>query len=217
MLYDKTDILKKVIIGILVLCILFALIDLISTIAPISKELSEYRSIQGKGYGSGRYYGSYYGNYRYDRYVESELDYLESQIGKAWLLFFCHSAGCVGICLLLCFMLDKAGTGVIDYVDQHIGFANKVFYILIFAMAGALLLAMISLCSDNVGLIIAASCLAGCALMLIPYLYVGCWFSKAAILKGYIDGIFFWLPFLCTVVGYLLVIAMPPALPKKAD
>ncbi len=39
-------------------------------------------------------------------------------------------------------------------------------------------------------------------------------FYKVAVLKGYSEKTYFWLCFLCTICGYLLVIALPT---KKSE
>ena len=104
---------------------------------------------------------------------------------------------------------QKRDEGVVDFVNARIGVVQGIKTVLTILFWICVFIFMVALASDEMAMAAVMGSAAGGMLLLLADLYLACCFCKVAIMKGYTERMYFWVPFLFTLAGYLLVIALP--------
>lgn len=104
---------------------------------------------------------------------------------------------------------QKRDEGVMDFVNARIGVVQGIKTVLTILFWICVFIFMVALASDEMAMAAVMGSAAGGMLLLLADLYLACCFCKVAILKGHNECMYFWVPFIFTLVGYLLVIALP--------
>lgn len=103
---------------------------------------------------------------------------------------------------------DKpAGESIFTFAEAYCPNCLFVRTILIILLGLGILISLIGM--GMPGALFVGLPMIGAAILGLMDLYLACWFYKAAILKGHTDRAYFWIAFIFTAAGYLLVASLP--------
>ena len=102
--------------------------------------------------------------------------------------------------------LFRSMPSVVEFVDEHIPGVSFWWKALLALFVVALAIGLVYLV-DSTGYVLLIA--AGSLLAILTDLYLACCFCRIAILKGHVERMYLWIPFIFTIVGYLMVVALP--------
>lgn len=96
---------------------------------------------------------------------------------------------------------------IFTFVEERCPAVVVVRFLLFLLMGLGALLTFIGFSTPE--LLIVGPSVIGAAIVIFMDLYLACWFYKAAVLKGHEDTAYFWISFIFTLPGYLLIACLP--------